>query len=468
MTSLPDPYDAIERDASDHRPDHGIGLGEATRVWWLVAVNSFGGPAGQIAVMHRFLIEERSWFSEKRFLHSLNYCMLLPGPEAQQLATYFGWLLHGVRGGLIAGGLFVLPGFIAILILSVLYAGFGDVTAVEALFYGIKPAVMAIVAAAVVRIGSRALKNRTMYAIAAGAFLAIFFLDIPFPFIIAGAGLLGYVGGRWRPDVFDVLHGHDPDATGNPPARVSDDLQPVRPSTRRSIRVLVIGMTLWFVPIIVVAVATGRDSIWVEQGLFFSSAAVVTFGGAYSVLAYLAQQAVQTYGWLLPGEMLDGLGMAETTPGPLIQVVQFVGFMGAYRTGLGIDPMLAGVLGAVLTTWVTFVPCFLFIFLGAPYVEYLRGNHRLTSALSAITAAVVGVVLNLAVWFSLHTIFGQVSEAHASGVRFYVPDLSTIDLVAAAIATGAFIAMFQLRWPMLRTLAISAATGAILYYLLLT
>jgi chromate transporter len=461
--------------AADTRPTdpgpvaaHGIGLGEATQVWWLVALNSFGGPAGQIAVMHRFLIEERRWFSEKRFLHALNYCMLLPGPEAQQLATYFGWLLHGLRGGLIAGGLFVLPGFVAIMILSVLYAGFGDVTAVEAIFYGIKPAVMAIVAAAVVRIGSRALKNGTMYGIAVAAFVAIFFLDVPFPLIILGAGSLGFFGGRHWPATFNVVRGHEADAIEDPPARLSDDLQPVKPSTGRSLRVLAVGLTLWFAPIAALAVWTGRDSIWVEEGLFFSTAAVVTFGGAYSVLAYLAQQAVQTYGWLLPGEMLDGLGMAETTPGPLIQVVQFVGFLGAYRAGLGIDPMLAGVLGAILTTWVTFVPCFLWIFLGAPYIEYLRGNHRLTSALSAITAAVVGVVLNLAVWFSLHTLFGEVGEVGVYGVRLYVPELSTIDPAAAAIAAAAFVAMFRLRWSMLRTLAVSAAVGAALHLTVLT
>jgi chromate transporter len=450
------------------RHTHGISRGEATRVWALVALNSFGGPAGQIAVMHRLLVDERRWFSERRFLHALNYCMLLPGPEAQQLASYFGWLLHGLRGGLIAGGLFILPGFIAIMILSVLYAGFGDLAAVEAIFYGIKPAVMAVVAGAVVRIGARALRNVVMYSIAVAAFIAIFFLDIPFPLIVAGACILGFFGGRRWPDVFNVIRGHEADADDNQPARVSDSHQPEKPSLRRSTAVLVIGLTVWMAPIVALAIWTGRDSIWVEQGVFFSTAAVVTFGGAYSVLAYLAQQAVQTYGWLLPGEMLDGLGMAETTPGPLIQVVQFVGFMGAYRADLGIDPMLAGVLGAVLTTWVTFAPCFLWIFLGAPYIEYLRGNHRLTSALSAITAAVVGVVLNLAVWFSLHTIFGQVEERRVYGLRIYLPDLATIDLVATAIALGAFVAIFKLHWPLLRTLAVSAATGAGLYYLLLT
>ncbi len=447
---------------------HGISLGEATKVWGLVALNSFGGPAGQIAAMHRYLIEDRRWFSEKRFLNSLNYCMLLPGPEAQQLATYFGWLLHGTRGGLIAGSLFVLPGFIAIMLLSVLYAEFGDVHAVAAIFYGIKPAVMAIVAAAVVRIGSRALQNRTMYAIAAAAFVAIFFLDVPFPFIIAGAGLLGFLGGRWWPKVFNVIRGHAEDGGSvEEHARVADDEQPVKPSTRRSVRVLVVGLTLWFAPIVALAVWVGRDSIWVQQGAFFSTAAVVTFGGAYSVLAYLTQQAVQTYGWLLPGEMLDGLGMAETTPGPLIQVVQFVGFMGAYRADLGIDPLLAGVLGAILTTWVTFVPCFLWIFLGAPYIEYLRGNHRLTSALSAITAAVVGVILNLAVWFSLHVVFADVGETHLLGVRLYTPDVASIDPYAAGIAAASFLAIFKLRWSMLRTLGVSAAAGALLHAVLI-
>ncbi len=448
------------------RPEHGIGLGEATRVWGLVALNSFGGPAGQIAVMHRYLIEDRRWFSEKRFLHSLNYCMLLPGPEAQQLATYFGWLLHGTRGGLIAGGLFVLPGFIAIMILSVLYAGFGDVTAVEAIFYGIKPAVMAIVAAAVVRIGSRALKNHTMYTIAATAFVAIFFLDIPFPLIIAGAALVGYLGGQRWPDVFNVIRGHTADDTDDEPTRVSDDDQPGKPSARRSVKVLGIGLILWFTPIIALAIWTGRDSIWVQQGTFFSTAAVVTFGGAYSVLAYLAQQAVQTYGWLLPGEMLDGLGMAETTPGPLIQVVQFVGFMGAYRADLGIDPMLAGVLGAILTTWVTFVPCFLWIFLGAPYIEYLRGNKSLSTALSGITAAVVGVILNLAVWFALHVIFERVDEVRLNGLRLYIPDVTTLDVASLVIAVAAFVALFRFKLGMIPTLFLSALVGLVYHMML--
>jgi chromate transporter len=436
---------------------------EATRVWGLVAINSFGGPAGQIGVMHRLLVEERRWFSERRFLHGLNYSMILPGPEAQQLATYLGWLLHGVRGGLIAGGLFILPGFVAIMILSILYAGYSDVRLVEAIFYGIKPAVMAIVAFAVVRLGARVLKNGVMYATAAGAFVAIFFFDVPFPLIIAAAGVMGYLGGRLRPASFDVIGEQEAGAEPGLPPRVPDDALPTPPSGRRSATVLSVGIALWLAPIGVLAILYGRSSIWVEQGLFFSTAAVVTFGGAYAVLAFVAQQAVDSFGWLMPGEMLDGLGMAETTPGPLIQVVQFVGFMGAYRAELGIDPLLAGALAAILVTWVTFVPCFIWIFAGAPYVESLRGNKRLSSALSSITAAVVGVILNLAVWFSLHTLFEQVNETIRWGIRLHVPELSTLDPVATVLALLAFLALFRWRWPMLRTIGVSAVLGTVAF-----
>jgi chromate transporter len=286
-------------------------------VWAQVGLNSFGGPAGQIAVMHRMLVDQRRWFSERRFLHALNYCMLLPGPEAQQLATYFGWLLHGVRGGLVAGGLFVLPGFAAIMLLSVLYAGFGDVAVVEAIFYGVKPAVMAIVAFAVVRIGSRALRNRVMVGVAAAAFIAIFFFDVRFPLIVAAAGLLGYLGSRFRPRAFAVA-GHHSVETGDGdarPPRVDDAAALVRPDGRRALTTLAVGLLVWWLPIVLLAAWLGRDSIYVQQGSFFSVAAVVTFGGAYAVLGFVAQQAVQTYGWLQPGEMLDGLAMAESTPG---------------------------------------------------------------------------------------------------------------------------------------------------------
>ena len=437
--------------AADAR-GHGIGFGEATRVWAQIGLLSFGGPAGQIALMHRMLVDERRWFGERRFLHALNYCMLLPGPEAQQLATYFGWLLHGVRGGLVAGSLFVLPGFVLILALSLVYAGHGDTAAVEAVFYGIKPAVLAIVAYAVVRIGSRVLRNGTLLGLAAAAFVAIFFLDVPFPLIVAGAAVAGWLGGRRRPDAFAGALAEDADGDGDAPR--------VRPSLRRGAGVLALGLVLWWAPVAALALFLGRGSVYVQEGTFFSVVALVSFGGAYAVLAFVAQEAVQTYGWVTPGEMLDGLGMAETTPGPLIMVVQFVGFMGAYRFADGLDPLVAGVAGAVLVTWVTFVPCFLWIFLGAPYVEYLRGRRGLSAALSGVTAAVVGVLLNLALWFALHVVFEEVGERRAGPVRLYEPDLGSVDPVAAALAAGAVALVVWRRWPVLRTLAVSTAAGA--------
>ncbi|MBD0329216.1 MAG: chromate efflux transporter [Thermoleophilia bacterium] len=450
-----------------HEPplrEHGIGFGQAARVWAYVGLNSFGGPAGQIAVMHRVLVDDRRWFGERRFLHALNYCMLLPGPEAQQLATYFGWLLHGVRGGLVAGGLFVLPGFAAILALSVLYAGYGDTAGVEAISYGIKPAVMAIVAFAVVRIGSRALTTRFAFGVAAAAFVAIFFLDVPFPLIVTGAGLLGYLAGRRRPAALPVAAHAARVTTREAAAPLVDDdaARSGRPSTRRALRTLALGLAVWLTPLAVLALALGRDHVFVEEGVLFSTAAVVSFGGAYAVLGYIAQQAVQGYGWLTAGEMLDGLGMAESTPGPLIMVVEYVGFLAAYRSPGELDPLLAGVLGAALVTWVTFAPSFLWIFLGAPYAEYLRGNRHLTAALSAITAAVVGVILNLAVWFSLHALFDQVGERHLLGVRLYDPRWPSFDPVAAGLAALAFYVVFRRRWPLLATLGASAALGAAL------
>jgi chromate transporter len=447
------------------QPDDGIGFGEATRVWAQVGLLSFGGPAGQIALMHRMLVDERRWFAERRFLHALNYCMLLPGPEAQQLATYFGWLLHGVRGGLVAGSLFVLPGFAVILALSALYAGYGDVQAVEAVFYGIKPAVTAVVAFAVVRLGRRVLANRVMIAVAAAAFAGIFFLGVPFPLIVVAAAAVGYVGARLRPRTFLVLgaDGEEGEADEAPPRVRGDALRAARPSIRRSFRILALGLVTWWAPVAALALWLGRDSVYVQEGVFFSTASVLTFGGAYAVLAYIAQQAVQTYGWLTPGEMLDGLGMAEATPGPLILIVQFVAFLGAYRAGGTIDPVLAGVAGAVLVTWVTFVPCFLWIFLGAPYIEHLRGNSRLTGALAAITAAVVGVILNLSIWFALHVVFGEVREVRDFGVRLYVPSWDTIDPAAAGLALVAFYLLFRRRWGILPTFAASGAVGAALF-----
>lgn len=448
---------------------HHITFGEAVRVWLRVAILSFGGPAGQIAVMHRILVDEKQWVSESRFLHALNYCMVLPGPEAQQLATYIGWLLHGIKGGLVAGALFVLPGFLSILVLSLLYAGFQEASLVQALFFGIKAAVLAIVIQAVIRIGKRVLKNAYMYALAVAAFVAIFFFAVPFPIVIVTAGLIGLLGRHVDPERFVVIKGHD---TPEDAGRAIDAMMEggaashTRASRGRALKVLAVWLPLWFAPLVALLVTLGYEDVFTQIGLFFSKLAVVTFGGAYSVLAYMAQEAVQNYGWLAPGEMLDGLGMAESTPGPLIQVVQFVGFMGAYRDAGGLDPMLAGALGSVVTTWVTFAPCFLFIFAGAPFVERLRGNHALTSALSGITAAVVGVILNLAVWFSLHVLFGEVVERVTSGVRLLVPVWSTIDLAAAAIAAGSFVALFRFRWGMLTTLGAAAVAG-LLYSLAL-
>lgn len=444
---------------------HGVSFREALKVWIEVAATSFGGPAGQIAVMHRLLVEEKRWVSEDRFLHAMNYCMLLPGPEAQQLATYVGWLLHRVRGGLVAGGLFILPGFVSILALSMLYAGFQDTAFVQALFYGLKPAVLAVVVEAVIRIGRRALRNRLMVALAAAAFILMFFFDLPFPFVILGSAVVGLWGGRWRPELF--LPAASPKASGTVEQSFATDAMAVqvRPSWAASLRTATAWLLLWLAPLAVMLGLLGPSDVFVQLGVFFSKASTVTFGGAYAVLAYVAQQAVDTYGWLRPGEMLDGLGMAETTPGPLIQVVQFVGFMGAFREAVGLHPMLAGVLGSVLITWVTFVPCFLWIFVGAPYIEYLRGKKALSAALSAITASVVGVILNLAVWFALHTLFAEVRETGWYGVRLFLPVWQSVDPAAAAIAALASVALFRLRWGMIRTLAVSTALG-LAYYLI--
>lgn len=451
-------------------PAHAIGFSETFRVWVRIGLLSFGGPAGQIALMHRILVEEKRWISENRFLHALNYCMLLPGPEAQQLATYIGWLLHRTLGGLVAGILFVLPGAIVMLALSILYAGFREVTIVEAVFFGIKAAVLAVVIEAVLRIGRRALKNRAMGALAAAAFVAIFFLAVPFPFIVIGAALIGFFGARLSPGNFLTASGSGVSGNQTTVGRAADAVLDdgtqthTRPSVARAVKIIVICSVLWLGPIVMFWTWLGLTNVYVQEGLFFSKMAVVTFGGAYAVLAYVAQQAVETHGWLAPGEMLDGLGMAETTPGPLIMVVQFVGFMGAYRNSGALDPMLAGTLGAILTTWVTFVPCFLWIFLGAPYIEALRGNRSLSAALSAITAAIVGVVLNLAVWFGLHVVFGQVNEVYAAGVRLFIPVWESIDFAALFLVAAALVAMLRFKVGMIPTLAGAAVLGALYFY----
>jgi len=440
-----------------------VPLREALRTWTRVALNSFGGPAGQIAVMHRILVEEKRWVSEERFLHALSYCMLLPGPEAQQLATYIGWLLHRTLGGLVAGVLFVLPGFLTILVLSLLYAAYGDLPLVEGVFFGIKPAVLALVLEALLRIGRRALGHAAQVAIAACAFVAIFFFEVPFPWIVVGAGAIGLLGSKLLPDAFRP----PPPALPAGAVPVADAIldrqtpEHTTPSLARALRVAAIGLTLWWTPIAALVWARGTGDVFTQIAFFFSKLAVVTFGGAYAVLAYMAQQAVDTYGWLAPGEMLDGLGMAETTPGPLIQVVQFVGFLGAYRDPGTLEPWLAGTLAALLTTWVTFVPCFLWIFLGAPYVERLRESRPLRGALAAITASVVGVVSNLAIWFSLHTLFASVNEERWGPLLLQIPAWPTLDPAAAAIALAAAIATLRFHVGMLPLIGTCAAAGVV-------
>ena len=441
-----------------------VSFRDALRYWARLGYVNFGGPAGQIALMHRDLVERRRWISEERFLHALNYCMLLPGPEAQQLAIYVGWLLHRTVGGIVAGVLFVLPGAFVVLALSALYAGWGGVPWVDALFFGLKAAVLAVVVEAVVRIGRRALRSGALVGVAAAAFVAIFLFQVPFPLIVAGAALVGLVGGRLRPELFEPPRPPLPQHAGSGAAVVDSmfdrgDLDHARPSVARAVRVAIVGLIVWWAPVGLVALTLGVDHVLVEEGVFFSKAAVVTFGGAYAVLAYIAQQAVEVHAWLRPGEMLDGLGLAETTPGPLILVTEFVGFVGAHRHPSGMPPLLAGTLGAAMTVWVTFVPSFLWIFVGAPYVESLRGNRLLRGALAAVTGAVVGVILNLSAWFALHVLFADVREEHVAGMRVLVPEWNTLDVVSLALATGAFVAMLRFRANMVATLAVCAAAG---------
>ncbi len=412
------------------------------RAWAYVGLNSFGGPAGQIAIIHREIVERRRWVSQRSFLHALNYCMLLPGPEAQQLAAYLGWLLHGIRGGLAAGLLFIAPGVAAIMALAVLYAAFHDATAVQALFYGIKPAVIAIVALAVLAIGRRALADWRHLAIALAAFVAIFFFDAPFPLIIVAAALAGWLIGR-----------------SAAPAIATGAAGGHRPSAWRALGFLAFGVLLWLAPVALLLALLGGDSVYAQLGVFFATVAVVTFGGAYAVLAYVAQQAVSGFGWLTAAQMLDGLGLAESTPGPLIMVVQFVGFMGAFGQPGGLDPFIAGALGGVLVTWVTFVPSFVWIFVGAPYAEHLRERHALAAALGGITAAVVGVIANLAAWFTLQTLFAITGELRLGALRLHTVELASLDVAAVAVTVLALFALARLRWPLLLALALSAAVG---------
>jgi chromate transporter len=437
---------------------------EASRFWiWLGFVN-FGGPAGQIALMHQELVERRRWIDEGRFLHALSFCMLLPGPEATQLATYVGWLLHRVRGGLVAGIAFVLPSFFLLLGLSWLFVTNGDLDWVAGAFAGLAAAVVAIVANAMVRLGRTTLANGLMVAVAASSFAAIFVFDVPFPIVVAAAVAVGLIGGRIRPSLFEVGAGKELEERAA--ATVVGRLDTPAPSWRRSLIVLAVGLAAWWVPIAAVALWRQDAGTLTDMGLFFSKAALVTFGGAYAVLAYVDQAAVGTFGWLRPGQMAVGLGLAESTPGPLIMVVEFVGFVGAYQHPGGLPPFVAGLLGAAVVVWATFAPCFLWVFLGAPSIERIRGNVRFASALQTVMAAVVGVIANLAVTFAVVTLFHAARPAAFLGGEVPVPVWSEVDPFAVAVAAVAFIGLWRLKWRVVPVIAVAALAGLVVKGLL--
>ncbi|MGH9824042.1 MAG: chromate efflux transporter [Blastocatellia bacterium] len=428
-----------------HNEPRNVPFAEAFRFWVKLGFISFGGPAGQIAIMHRELVERRRWVSEERFLHALNYCMLLPGPEAQQLAIYIGWLLHRTAGGIIAGAFFVIPSVFVLLGLSYIYAAYGNVPEVAGVLAGFKPIVVAIVVQALLKIGSRALKLRVHLVLAAIAFISIYFFRAPFPLIVLGAGLIGLAGARFCPEAFlsrretstDNTKGGDAANTGDQRVAlaISDDAPPpahTLPSRARSLRIAAAGIALWIVPLAALILWRGRGSLHSQEYVFFTKAALVTFGGAYAVLAYVTQAAAGAYGWIAPYQAVDGLALAETTPGPLIMVLQFVGFMAGWNHPQGMTRLASAVTGGLVTTYTTFLPCFLFIFLGAPYIEVLRGNKHLTGALSGITAAVVGVILNLMLIFGAAVVW-------PNGVH------GSIDWFAAAMTLAAFAALYRLK-----------------------
>jgi chromate transporter len=422
---------------------------ELLRTFTRIGCLSFGGPAGQIALMHRELVEERAWVSEEQYLHALNFCHLLPGPEAQQLATWIGWKLHGWRGGLAAGLLFVIPGALVILALSMLYALAANLGWFAALFLGIKAAVLAVVVQALLRIAARALNTRFKQVLAAAAFVALFFFNLPFPLVVLGAGALGMVVAASRPDWLALKPSTAPAPTGARP-------------WGQSLRAVLLWGAIWAAPMLLILVTLGREHVLWEIGAFFSQLAVVTFGGAYAVLAYMAQEAVQGHGWLSAGEMADGLGLAETTPGPLIMVTQFVGYLAAFRAPEPFGPLLAGLLGAALTTWVTFAPCFLWIFTFAPWLERLEQATKLKGGLAALTAAVVGVIANLTVWFVLHVLFARVGELQFGPLRLFVPEWTSFDWRAGLLAVLAVVLIFRLKWGVIPVLGIAALGGLVL------
>ncbi len=427
---------------------------EAFRFWVKLGFISFGGPTGQIAIMHAELVEKKKWISDSRFLHALNYCMLLPGPEATQLAIYIGWLLHRTWGGIVAGAFFIIPSIFILWALSFIYVTYGNVLAVAAIFYGLKPAVLAIVASAVLRIGKKALKNEVMWMISGAAFVAIFFFHVSFAKIIVAAGLFGLVGGRFWKHKFIIETGHGT-GTKTTVALIDDrTVAPAhaRPSVLRALKVCFVCLGLWWIPVALLSAWLSPSHSVVREGMFFSKASMITFGGAYAVLPYVRQQAVEQYHWLNLGQMLDGLGLAETTPGPLIMVLQFVGFLGGWNQPGRLSPLVGATLGAFITTWTTFVPCFLWIFLGAPHIEQLRGNVKLTAALSSVTAAVVGVILNLAVWFGIHVLVPTNSR--------------TIDWFALTVMSVAFLGMTKWKWNII-PIIVSAGTAGLIYKLVL-
>ncbi len=422
---------------------------ELVRVFGRIGCLSFGGPAGQIALMHKGLVDDRGWVDEDQYLHALNFCHLLPGPEAQQLATWIGWRLHGVKGGLAAGLLFVIPGALVILALSILYAYAANLDWFAAVFLGIKAAVLAIVVQALVRIGGRALSKQFKQGIAIAAFIALFFFNLPFPLVVLGAGAIGVAGAIQRPDwlALKAVNG-SPVTTQTPWAT--------------TMRTIIIGVAVWAGPMAVILFTLGREHVLWDIGSFFSQLAHVTFGGAYAVLAYMAQEAVQSFGWLSAGEMADGLGLAETTPGPLIMVTQFVGYLAAFRAPEPFTPLIAGIIGAGLTTWVTFAPCFLWIFAFAPWIDRLENVKWLKGGLSALTAAVVGVIANLTVWFALHILFAQIGERRVGALRLNWPDPLSFNWQAALLAIFGAILIFRLKWNVLKTLAATGAAGLLM------
>ena len=422
---------------------------ELVRVSARIGCLSFGGPAGQIALMHRELVDERRWVEEEDYLQALNLCHLLPGPEAQQLATWIGWKLHGWKGGAVAGALFVIPGALVMLALSILYGLASNLDWFAAIFLGIKAAVLAIIVQALLRIAGRAIKTPIQRVLAAVAFAALFLFDAPFPPVVIGALVIGGLIGRFRPELLALK-------------RVPPATEALPTPWAATLRAIVVWLAIWAAPMGAVLVFLGRDHVLWDIGVFFSQLAVVTFGGAYAVLSYMAQEAVTGFGWLNGGEMADGLGLAETTPGPLIMVTQFVGYLAAFRAPGPFPPIVAGVLGAALTTWVTFAPCFLWIFAVAPWMERLQRASSLKGGLAAVTAAVVGVIANLALWFALHVLFARVSTMNVGGLKLQVPELATFDWRAAAIALLSVVLIFALRWSIVRTLIVAAASGLLL------